>query len=254
MLDVETGKIICPDESAIKPDFNSISETLKAIPQWVTWKYAPPHTAGGKPRKLPCDPKTGDPASVTDKSTWSTFEAAQAAYERGGFAGVGIVLTVDLGIVGIDIDHVVDPATGTVLAEARQLVEELDSYSEVSPSGTGLRIFAKGNLLPKAWRKQEDAFGLGTGLEMYDSGRYLTVTGTGVPCTPVKSIESRQPQIDAILARFEALAAKIPADPRRLVVQVKHALKAQKARWQRLPVGRLAEDMGSGHDLAKIVR
>lgn len=170
------------DEKVIKPDFGNIPETLKNIAQWVTWKFAPPHTAGGKPRKLPCDPKTGDPASVTDKSTWGTFEEAKTAYEKGGFAGVGIVLSQGLGIVGVDIDHVVDPASGVILAEVQQLVGELDSYCELSPSGTGVRIFVKGTLPPKAWRKQEDAFGLGTSLEQYDSGRFLTVTGVGVPC------------------------------------------------------------------------
>lgn len=58
-----------------------------------------------------------------------------------------------------------------------------------------------------------------------------------------KGIEPRQPQIDAILARFEALAGKIPADPRRLVVQVKNTLYAKKDRWHRIQVGRVAEDM-----------
>lgn len=60
---------------------------------------------------------------------------------------------------------------------------------------------------------------------------------------PAKGIEPRQPQIDAVIARFEALAAKIPADPRRLVVQVKNTLFAKKDRWHRIQVGRVAEDM-----------
>jgi primase-polymerase (primpol)-like protein len=45
----------------------------------------------------------------------------------------------------------------------------IDSYTEVSPSGAGLRIWTPGVLPPGGRRKGY--------VEMYDGGRYLTVTG-----------------------------------------------------------------------------
>ncbi len=72
-----------------------------------------------------------------------------AAFERGGWDGVGIVLAQPLS--GVDLDDVVDPATGEVHPEALRIVHEIKSYTEISPSGRGLRIFTYGTL-PKGWR------------------------------------------------------------------------------------------------------
>ena len=63
------------------------------------------------------------------------------------------------------------------------IVQQLDSYTEISPSGTGLRIFIRAKLPPKD-RK------IGN-FECYESGRYLTVTGHHVEGTPL-SVEQRQ--------------------------------------------------------------
>src|SRR5262249_24216161 len=65
----------------------------------------------------------------------------------------GVVLTEDTGIVGIDLDCCRDPKTGTVDSWAQAIIDEVRSYTEVSPSGTGIRIFAKGRI-PGEGRKK----------------------------------------------------------------------------------------------------
>ena len=102
------------------------------------------------------------------------MQDAQAAYATGQFAGVGIVLTADMGIVGIDLDHCM--VDGQPEDEAQKIITALHSYTELSPSGTGIRIMLEGKL-PGAMRRR------GT-IELYENMRYLTLTGHHLPSTP----------------------------------------------------------------------
>lgn len=138
---------------------DTIPDELKALPQWVVHK-----------KKIPHDPKTKRPAKAGKPETWASFEQALKAYEDGGFSGIGFELN-DNGLIGIDIDRCIDENSGEVGAEALQIVEALDSYTEFSPSGLGLHIFVKGDI-PADGRKNTQK-----GLEVYKAKRYLTVTG-----------------------------------------------------------------------------
>ena len=82
--------------------------------------------------------------------------------------GLGFVLTADDPFVGIDLDNCFTEE-GKILPWAQEIVEMIDSYTEVSPSGTGIRIFVKGKLPGEHCRTGN--------IEMYQQGRYLTVTG-----------------------------------------------------------------------------
>lgn len=84
---------------------------------------------------------------------------------RGG--GISYVFTPDDRFVGIDIDKVRDANTGTVAPWARQLIQYLDSYAEVSPSGTGVKLFCQSLLPGRGVKKQH--------LELYD--QYLRQNG-----------------------------------------------------------------------------
>lgn len=139
-----------------------IPEELKTIPRWVCC------TAD----KLPICPRNGDAASSTDPGTWSDYATAAGAVTRLGCRGIGFVLGG--GIAGIDIDHCIDPETGVVAQAALAIVESMHSYTEISPSGTGLHILWRGTKAGPSCRK---ALAPGMGLEMYDGGRYFTVTG-----------------------------------------------------------------------------
>lgn len=139
-----------------------IPEELKAHPRWVCCTD----------NKLPIDPKTGRAADSTDPGTWADYSTAAAAVSPLGCRGVGFVLGD--GFSGIDIDHCIDTVTGTVDERALAIVEAMQSYTEISPSGTGLHILFNGGKLGPACRR---SLGGGVGLEMYDGGRYFTVTG-----------------------------------------------------------------------------
>ena len=149
--------------AALRPE--SIPAELKAIPHWLLWKL---EGRAGKPSKIPYQ-ITGELARVNDPASWSEFETVLTAYLRGGWSGIGIVLTEDDDLVGIDLDKVLNPDTGELDPEAARIVADLDTYCEVSPSGRGLRLFGFGKL-PQGGRRKGH-------VEMYEAGRYLTVTG-----------------------------------------------------------------------------
>jgi primase-polymerase (primpol)-like protein len=113
------------------------------------------------------------------------------------------MLTKDSGIVAIDLDHCRNPETGELTPMAQRIVDRLNSYTEVSPSGEGLHIFVHGTLPPEGKRRI-------TGIELYDSRRYLTVTGHRIESAPAL-LEARQDAIDALHAWISGDAALVEA-------------------------------------------
>lgn len=101
-----------------------------------------------------------------------------AAYQRGGWDGIGRIHLPEDDLTGIDGDHCRDPLSGALEPWARELVRGFDSYAEVSPSGCGLRVFAHGTK-PSCSHSRKGQ------VEVYDGrtsagepgGRYLTLTG-----------------------------------------------------------------------------
>jgi hypothetical protein len=169
----------------------SIPKALQAIPQWVLWSY---ERRGDKWTKVPSQADgCGLPASVSAPHTWSEFSTAVLTYTRSSADGIGLVLTDDLGLVGFDFDHCRNPDTGDIESWAMAHVDALQSYTEVTPSGTGLRVLTVGTMSEKG-RKVGNR-------EMYRNARYLTVTGCHLQGTP-GTIEPRQAAIDAIYRRF----------------------------------------------------
>jgi primase-polymerase (primpol)-like protein len=104
--------------------------------------------------------------------------------------GVGIVLGE--GLVGIDLDRCRDVQTGDIEPWASEIIHSLDSYTEVSPSGSGVHILVRGTLPPGGRRKGN--------IEMYPDGRYFTVTGRHVEGAPT-AIEERTTELAALHAR-----------------------------------------------------
>lgn len=133
-----------PPALAVIPE--NIPRRLATGKRFVLWRW---ELREGKWTKPPYQPN-GQLASVDDPETWSTFTAALDAYTTGKFDGIG--RTAEDGIVGIDQDHCV--ADGNIEPQARARVDLLDSYTEVSPSGTGLRTFVFG-ILPDGGRRKE---------------------------------------------------------------------------------------------------
>ncbi|RKL62327.1 hypothetical protein DXT63_11900 [Thermoanaerobacteraceae bacterium SP2] len=168
----------------IAGNFDNIPDELKQLPQWVVWRYG--FRQDGKPTKVPYNPKTGAAASVNDPATWATFEEALAAFEAGGFDGVGFVFTSADPFVGIDLDNCLDE-DGSIQPWAQDLVTRFNSYTEITPSGHGLHIIMKvsdKSNLPSG-RKSGN-------IEFYTTGRFFTVTSNRLKSTPAEICERQQ--------------------------------------------------------------
>ena len=131
----------------------NIPDELKALKQWVCWVGSD---------KIPKNPYTGGNAASNNPNTWSTFDEAVSACDKFRFDGLGFMFAN--GYFGVDLDHCLDN-----LDFCDEFVETLQSYAEISKSGTGLHIICKGTLPDGSRRKG--------GVEMYSSGRYFICTG-----------------------------------------------------------------------------
>ncbi len=165
----------------LAPIFANIPGILTTQPSWVMWCYV---FKDGKHTKVPKQ-VDGSYASTNNPATWNTFDNARAAYQRGGFDGVGIVLTGKplnngLYLIGLDFDHCL--TASELDHEPRQAIELLNTYSEISPSGEGIRLFLLHDK-PVPARKISVAR---KSREIYSAGRYLTVTGHTLD--PVKDV------------------------------------------------------------------
>jgi len=157
-------------------------DDLALQPIWVAWRNE-------QGKKLPLDPNSRGPAKADDPRTWGNRDAAERlATARNG--GLGVQLTnlasrPDLRLCGVDLDGCLD-TFGNVSPWASAVVERFDSYTEVSPSGTGLHIlffasqadFSDLQSARKVTPKGGKEFSLGnhTEIALFLGGRYFTVT------------------------------------------------------------------------------
>lgn len=143
---------------------------LGRYPQWVCFKLVP-RKDSEKFDKIPYDPKTGHKASSVDSRTWAPLSMAiQACQDDMNYAGVGFVLTELDPFVGVDLDDCVKDPNKLIIEDwAKEWIEKLGSYTEISVSGKGLRIITKG--LVELSRKKKGS------IEVYQDKRFLTITG-----------------------------------------------------------------------------
>lgn len=167
-----------------------IPDELKGIPRWVVWRL---EERDGKTTKVLYNPR--DPqrrASSTDPGTWSDYQKAEAAATLPGVSGIGFVFNGD-GLIGVDFDHVRDPGTGVIEPAALEEIRILNSYAEISPSGSGVHVIVKGKIPGDKRRKGPR--------EIYETGRYFTVTGKHLEGTP-ETINESQAGIDTLCAKW----------------------------------------------------
>ena len=146
---------------------NNIPSELKKLKQWVCYRTQKNET---KTIKFMISPITGKFAKSNEPNTWTDYETALRYMFSRRLEGLALVLTKDL--VFIDIDHSIDDE-GNFSDLTKDLLEGLpNTYAEKSCSGKGVHIFCKGNL-PKDALKRNDNIGL----EMYDTRRFVCVTG-----------------------------------------------------------------------------
>lgn len=185
--------------TALSVNLDNIPDELKSLRRWVCWAYE-------DGRKLPKIAGSSSNASSTNPSTWTSYEQAARAYATGRYSGIGIVLDGD-GLVGVDLDKCVvngvpDPAA---LAHMASVGCE---YVELSPSGTGLRGLGYASNLDSGTAGIVD----GVNVELYSSGRYLTLTGHVLRDGPLVPLHGFHALADRVVAAKES-AKTAPTAP-----------------------------------------
>jgi hypothetical protein len=199
------------DVSQIIPvNEDGIPAAMKSESRWVVWKPDPDVNRPGILTKSPY--RSAAPhqnASHSDPSSWSTFQAAMQAYGNRETNGAGgIMIALGDGLAGVDLDDAIDQATGQPTLEAQTIIDRMRSYTELTVSGTGVRIFVQA---PEAPGRN---YG---GIEIYTRARFLTVTGRQIPGTP-STIEDRGDELAALRDELDAARqarrpARAPRDP-----------------------------------------
>ena len=167
-------------------------------PVWIAWESRPNPDPSKPPTKIPINPHTGYPASVTDPTSWGPAGKAMAFSERRGLAGIGVVLGPDPAtnpdsspdkpfLVGVDYDNALRP-DGTLMPWAQDMMLD-GTYTEISPSGTGVKAFAVVDCRPDGLPSSQDGVTLKLGdlepavpgkrpaVEVYTARRWFAVTG-----------------------------------------------------------------------------
>ncbi|MDO8249102.1 MAG: VapE family protein [Rhodoferax sp.] len=165
-----TPGVITPEQRA------NLSTVVPWFPGWLVWDPERGNPNGTAKGKVPIDPTTGDSAKVNQPGTAGTFEQALQAIPEGG--GIGVLMTdATQGIIALDFDHVVN-ADGSYSGLGQEVFNQFKTtYIELSPSGTGLRVFVLGQANTEHQR--------GGGVELYPAGakRWLRVTGAVLKST-----------------------------------------------------------------------
>jgi hypothetical protein len=171
--------------------FRNAPACLRDRRQWVAWKYV---ERDGKPTKAPVNPLTGGLADSTDPATWGSFDEAVAAWQQSSeLAGIGFVFSQDDPYCGVDLDDALDPASREIKGWGVAIIDRLASYTEVSPSGTGVKAFIKATKPGSRCRK---AYADGE-VEIYDRDRFFTVTGLRLTDMP-PDVELRQEELESV--------------------------------------------------------
>jgi putative DNA primase/helicase len=194
-----------PRPTPLQVDYTGIPDALQGRDSWLLWRYQY-ESDRDEWTKVPIDPHTGNYGSATDSDTWGTFEHAQEAHDSSDINsdGIGFVFRSEDTVVGIDIDDARDSETGSPTDTATDIINRLDSFTEVSPSSTGYHGYGFGTLPPDA--KNRDGK-----LEMYEEDRFFTVTGHRVDTTPT-DVKERNDILQEIHADY--IAEDDPTDSR----------------------------------------
>ena len=169
MSDTQAGAIFLPRNMTLTKTLQKLTQYR----QWVCWAYAPPDKPNGKPKKVPLNPITRDNAKPNDPKTWGTYEQAINTQNEYDLDGIGFMFFPEgINVVGVDIDFCID-GDGNFSTFAREVIEAIPGYWELSPSGRGVHALVLGSLPPKGRRKDN--------FEMYERDRYFTITGNQLP-------------------------------------------------------------------------
>lgn len=178
----------------LAPRLGDIPQELLDRPQWVAWRAV---LYEGRWTKPPMNPHSGELANVSDPATWGTVAEAMAACRARGADGIGFILTAADPYTAVDLDEMDD--------QTREIVSMMNSYTEISPSGRGVHILVRATKPAGGCRRGS--------VELYDRGRFLTITGHIAPDT-LAVIHERQDELNKVHGRlFPSTMAPVPTTP-----------------------------------------
>ena len=167
---------------------SNIPTELKVLQQWICWKTV---IRKGKPTKVPIS-ITGNNASSTNPETWSTFENAKTFFEtHEKIDGIGFVFSEKDPFCGIDLDQCV--TNNVINPTATKWIDKINSYTEFSPSNTGVHII--GMAKKPGARCRTGELDWCKHVEIYDKDRFFTFTGN--PANGKLKVNKCQPQLTA---------------------------------------------------------
>lgn len=226
----------------------TIPNELITRPQWLTWRYE----LEGKPvqkgtegaTKVPYNARTGHKASSTNPNTWATYDVAVRAAKQRGHAGVGYVFSADDPYAGIDLDDCI--VDGALEPWAAEIVGTMQSYTEISPSGSGVKIWVEGTIPSPI--TPTPVPGTSGKIEMYDKARYFTVTGRLLDGTP-SEIRNVNGALTTLHSRYKKPEPQAPTPQARTITTGdEHAQQwARKVLARAIEMVALASD-GTKHD------
>lgn len=202
---------------------------LRELRQWVFWRLEP-DPEGGKDRKIPYSPDyPSQRAKAGVPETWGNFAQAVCACETEFGSGIGFEFHDTDPYCGVDLDDCRNPETGEIENWAEQIINKFDTYTEISPSGTGVHLICKARISSGRKTSKDPV------VEIYSQARYFCVTGDQLPAT-FPEVAERQAEIDWLLAEyfpvFSMIAVKRDISPAKADVierARKYASKLQEA-------------------------
>lgn len=186
----------------------NIPAKLRTQKRWAPWR-AQWNAGRSKWDKIPVRadmPEIG--LSSASPERWFSYEDALKAHQNAGgmTAGIGFVMTGCKHLVGIDMDNCIDEH-GNVATWAQTIVDTVDSYTEISPSGRGLRVFAEGEI-DADWNNHS------VGVEVYagHAARFLTVTGRKVAGLPEDVLDATPGSLEGIAEQYRVRVSQASAE------------------------------------------
>lgn len=203
-----------------------IPTELQNLKQWCCYKLVEQKNTD-KLSKLPINPETKKGAKSNDPSTWVDYDTALLYSDE--YDGLGFFFTPPY--VGVDIDSVNLEKIDTKTLE---IINTLDSYTEISVSGKGLHIIVRGSIPGGVCRK-------GT-LEMYQEARFFAMTGNILKGCP-DEVYDRQQELEKIYKKYME-QPKIIVDygiQDKRIVNLNDLLKVKNEKFRKLFSGKFEE-------------